>query len=88
MSVEFIARVGKTNFDRTFMCDRVCFENVVFLDNSSMFREHTWVRKTDRLNKVSQGDIIEFTAEIVEYPSMDSSDVKLGLKKIRNINIL
>ena len=82
MKKRFTATVGKHNFDKTFNCDRLCLVDIK--NDDEVFRDHAWIKFTSRLRHTSFGDRISFTADVIEYPSLDG-DVKLGLKTIRNV---
>ncbi len=57
--------------------------------NGSYFRDHTFTKRTKRLNKLEEGDTFTATATLIEYHCSTSGKLdKLGLKSFRSVNII
>ena len=79
-SVNIVATVTKISNDKRNN-DMVLFEDIYV--NGEFFRDHHWLKKTRRLNIVSEGDAITATATLIEYVGIEGT--KLGLKSCRSI---
>ncbi len=79
-SVNIVATIAKISNDKRNN-DVVLFENIYV--NGEFFRDHHWLKKTRRLNIVSEGDAITATATLIEYLGIEGT--KLGLKSCRSI---
>ncbi len=62
--VNIVAKVTKISNDKTNN-DRVLFEDIYV--NGEFFRDHHWLKRTRRLNVVSEGDTITAIATLIEY---------------------
>lgn len=77
--VQNIINSDRNGVTRIVLCD-------VYV-NGSYFRDHTWIKSTKRLDKLSAGDKFTATAILHKYPSVNNSD-KFGLKTIRSVKVV
>ena len=68
--VNIVAKVTKISNDKTNN-DRVLFEDIYV--NGEFFRDHHWLKRTRRLNVVSEGDTITTTATLIEYIGIEGT---------------
>ncbi|MCB4760474.1 MAG: hypothetical protein LGB58_07075 [Sulfurovum sp.] len=74
----YTAEVGRVSNREDLVYNLIVFKNIK--KNGEVFRDHVWVKKEKRMDKIKLGDNIEFTATEYTY-----GKDKIGLKKIRNI---
>jgi len=85
-SVEVSAVIENITLNKNTNNEMIVLANVHV--NGEYFRDHSWIKMTKRLSKVSIGDKISATATLINY--IDSSSIKnskYGLKSFRNVQI-
>jgi hypothetical protein len=65
-------------------CPMVLLSHVC-TSNGDLFRDHTWVKTSNRFANFKKGDRISFTARIEPYLSIGGT--KQGLRHLRNLSL-
>jgi hypothetical protein len=86
-----LAKIYEATFRRLSMKNSysmgfILLEDVFDSVTGELFRDHTWVKNSNRLDKLNlkSGERIRFQALEEEYIS-NTSDEKIGLRHIRNV---
>ena len=84
MVESFVADFIRVSKPPHMMGDYILLQDVRYEDGS-IFREHTWIKFSEKRWKEVKRGKVSFTAKVIEYPSLQVNLHKYGLEQVRNI---
>ena len=82
--VNVLSKVKRISNNDYMVTDYILLEDVYI--QGEYWRDHCYIKKSERLEGVSKDDLISFTATLYEYlDSEDVTNMKIGVKEIRSV---